>query len=1083
MNDVEFRLLGPVGVWRDDRRLGPVTAQQRSLLAMLLLNLDKVVSVERLTTALWGATAPASARNAIQGYVAKLRRLLAEAYPAGVLATSGPGYLLSVDRRDVDLYQFRALVAEAADGGDERAATRLRGALALWRDAALTDVAADWLPATMGPALEEERLGAFEQLMAGELARGRNHECVTELSTAVAEQPFRERLVVLLMTALHRDGRTAEALTLFRDTRRRLVDHFGIEPGDALTGLHRQILADSSGPQAAPHAEPAAVVPRQLPADVGGFVGRQEALGFLDGLLPHPGAERNAPAIVTVVGPAGAGKTTLAVHWAHRAAEHFPDGQLFVDMRGFHTGPRMSPAEALPLVLVTLGVAAERIPVGVAAQTALYRSVLAGRRVLVIVDNVADAEQVRPLIPGEPGCLVVVTSRDRLSGLVALTGAHRLTLDVLAAADAVEVLARAAGPERVGADPEAAVELAKLCGYLPLALRIAGARLADRAHLGVRRHAEELAARGRMAGLRVDGDDTATVRGAFDLSYQALAPPARLVFRLLSLVPAPAGWTTAAVATLAGLTADEAEPLVDALARFHLVKLTAQGRVVCHDLLLEYAAELAVTHERDGAAADRLLHWYLHSVERAATVLNGASRLRLPRDPLPPGVRVADFAGEGEARRWVAAEWPNLTAAVEFAAASGRDRVVWHLADALRDVMRLQASPAQWLSVVQTGLAAAHRAGDVLGQAAMRHSLGFLHWRTADYAAAIEQYEMTATLARRAGWRKGESAALCNGGIALAELGQTRRAIHRMERSLAIDRELGDATGQAVMLTNLAAAYEQVGELSRAARLSELALPLLRQTGRRQGEAVATENLGVVRREQGRPVEAREALERALAISRSIGAGHEEASTLNILGLVHHDTGRYEEAAAAFSAALEIARRLGDSRLEIHAHTGLAAVRIRQCGLEEAAERLDAALDLAHQTSHQRGTIEALLGLADLAVARKEPGGASDRARRALELARASGYVLLSAQAHSRLAAGCLQVDDAAGCLEQCRRAVATQRRAGQRLAFARTLLTMGHAYQRLGKGDLALSQWRRADRLFEQIGAPERADTAALLG
>jgi DNA-binding SARP family transcriptional activator/tetratricopeptide (TPR) repeat protein len=1103
MSEVEFRVLGPVGVWTDGRRLGPATAQQRTVMALLLLNLDSVVPVEKISTALWSGAPPASARNAIQGYVARLRRVLAGAGGVAELATSGPGYLLSVDRSAVDLYRFRDLVAKAR-GGDAASGEWLGEALGLWRGPAFADVAGEWLPTAVAPALDEERLAAVEQHLAIDVDLGRHADAIARLSAVVAEHPFRERSVVLLMTALHHSGRGAEALALYRDTRRRLVAEVGIEPGEELTRLHQHLLATSAGPAARPPRAPSGsvpageeqppskeergpaawIVPHQLPGDVAGFVGRADSLSFLDGLLPAEPAS-GGPVIAVVGGPPGAGKTTLAVRWAHRVSAHFPDGQLFVDMRGFHTGPRMTATEALPLLLVALGVAADRIPMGVDAQAALYRSVLAGRRVLLVLDNVADPDQVRPLVPGGPGCLVLVTSRDRLSGLVAVDGAQRLTLDVLSTSDAMDVLARAAGRRKLGSDCAAVAELAELCGRLPLALRIAGARLADQAHLGVRWHVDELAARGRMARLRVEGDDSATVRRAFDLSYQALPAAAARMFRLLGLVPAPGGLTSRALAALAGVPPADVEPLADALAQLHLVKVSEEGRLVSHDLLQEYGAQLAAEHdpaaERE-AAATRLLHFYLHSADRAAIALNGVSRLRVPRDPVPDALPLAEFADLVSARDWVAAEWPNLVAALGIAASSGRDRLAWQLACAMHSVMRLRAPLAQWLSVAETGLAAARRAGDPLGEATMRLSLGFLHWRTAEFEKAATEYGAAAALAHRAGWRRGRSAALCSTAIAYAGLGRTRPAIRRFEQALAIDREIGDETGESATLTNLAAAYEEVGDLSHAARLGELALPLLRRTGQHQGAAVASDNLATVHREQGRLAEARATAESSVAICRTIGAQHEEASALITLGLVHRDAGRYDEASTALTSALDIAQRLSDSRLEMFAQTGLAAVELRQSTADAAAKRLGVAIDIARRTGHRRGETEALIAQSTVDVARGAHDDAHRHANEALHLARTSGFALAAAHAEARLAAAELGLDDAASAVEHCRRALATQRRAGQRLAQGRTLVTMGHAWQQLGNIQMARHRWQQAHALFTEVGAAERDETAALI-
>lgn len=1072
VDTVEFRLLGPVGIWRGGRPLGPATAHLRTVLAMLLVDAGRVVPTDAMTAALWGAGPPASARNAVQGYVSRLRRILATV-PDADLSTSVRGYRLAVDRRLVDLHRFRDLVAEARAGGPAVAEGSLRSALALWRGPALVDTAGDWLSRVLAGTLEDERLAAMDDRAALDLQAARHDQAVADLSAVVAEHPLRERSVGLLMAALHGLGRRADALALFHRTRRRLVEELGIEPGEELHRVHKEILE----PAPTPTGPPPVAVPRQLPADSAAFTGRDAELAALHALLPDAGQRPAGMTICVVSGAAGTGKTSLAVRFAHRVRDRFPDGQLFLDMRGFHTGLPMAPAEALPLSLAALGVAADQVPVSLDAQVALYRSTLADRRVLLVLDNVADADQVRPLLPGERDCLVLVTSRDRLGGLVAIDGAHRLTLDVLSPVDALAVLSRAAGPERAGDDPGAMAALTELCGHLPLALRIAGAQLADRPDLDIGRHVADLAAHGRTTRLRLDSDGSATVRGAFDLSYQTLPPTARRAFRLLSLVPAPAGMTTTAAAALTGLPAPEAERLIDALARLHLVKITAVGRLIYHDLLLHYATELAAEHDQPAdrdAATLRLLHFYLHTADHAATVLFRPSLLRLPRDPAPAGVVPVEFAEQTDAREWVATEWTNLVAALDHAATSGRHRMVWQLADALRDFLQTQAPSAQGVHITRTGLAAARKAGYAQGESAMRLSLGVLRWRASDYPAVLAECEAASTLARRAGWLPGLSAALCNSGIALAQLGQSRRAIHRFERSLSIDREIGDRIGEAAVLMNLADAYEEVGDLTRAAGLVDLALALLRETGQHLGEAIAHGNLAAVRRQQGHLDTALDATNQALTISRTIGARHEEASALATLGLIHRDAGRFDEATAALDSSLDITRRVFDARLEALGHAGLATVQIGQRRFAEAAVSLDIALDVTDRTGHRRGKVEALLALSELSTAQGDHHRASQRATQAVELARSSGYTLATARAHSQLAAACLGMGQLTECLEHCRRALDTQRRAGQRLAHARTLLTIGHAYQRLGKPHLARARWAQARTQLAEIGAPE---------
>lgn len=627
---VSFAVLGPFEV-RVGGALVALTGRQRSVLAVLVLNANRVVAVAQIADALWGNSPPAAPEARVRGLIAELRRALAVADGDGPIVTRQPGYLVRVAPGQLDLDDFQCHTDQAAqavsEGRPAQAIVHYDEALERWRGTALAGVAGPFVDGH-ATRLEEQRLRAVEERTETMLTVGRHAELVAELTRVVTEYPLRERPHAQLMLALYRGGRRGDALAVYRLLRARLVEELGVEPTPHVHRLHTRMLAGDPSLQPERHTEPESDrAARRHPARLGSFVGHQAELEQLDAIAAS-GAQ-----LALVAGAAGAGKTALARRWAHQSVPRFPDGQLFVDMRGFHTGLRLSPVDALPLLLIGLGIPADKVPIAVDSQAALYRSALVGRRVLVILDNVADPDQVRPLLPSVPGCLVLVTSRDRLSGLLAVDGAHRITLDVLPAADSVAVLADIAGRDRFDADPDAAAELARLCGHLPLALRIAGARLADRPDLGLRECVEEFSARGPMSHLQVDGDDTATVRSAFDLSYKALTPQARRVFRLLGVVPATAGLTLPAVAALSGLPENEVEPSVAALARFHLVNLTASGRLVCQDLLLHYAARLA--REQDSstdraAAVDRLLHFYLHSTDLAARPVSACPNCGCP---------------------------------------------------------------------------------------------------------------------------------------------------------------------------------------------------------------------------------------------------------------------------------------------------------------------------------------------------------------------------------------------------------------------------------------------------------------------
>jgi DNA-binding SARP family transcriptional activator/tetratricopeptide (TPR) repeat protein len=1066
-----FRILGSVEAGFGAARPVPLNGKQRALLAVLLLEANRVVAIDQLADAIWGRPLPAAHETRIRSLVSELRKAFAT---DELIATRRPGYVLRIEPEQLDLERFTRAVEHAreaaAQGQPALAAARYDEALGLWRGAALGGVSGPFLDAHV-VRLEELRLRAVEERIDAMLGAGRHAAVITDLRRVTDEHPLRERPHGQLMTALYRAGRRSEALDVYRDLRARLVDELGLEPTPELQRLQRLVLAGDAAltaPGPVPAPKPVSVT-RQLPADAGRFVGRRAELARLHELSAGPDR------LVLVVGPAGAGKTTFAVHWAHDAADRFPDGQLFLDMRGFERGPRMTAGEALAQLLQALGVPADEIPVGEDAQTALFRSALAGRRFLVVLDNVAEPGQVRPLLPGEADCLVLVTSRDRLGGLVALDGARRLTLDVLPPDDAVDVLAQTAGADLVEADRAAAAELARLCGHLPLALRILAGRVADQPERPLRQHVTEFAAHGRVAQLRMAGDDRADVRGAFELSYRVLAAEAQRLFRLLGLVPAPAGWSSAAVGALAAVPVDEAGRLLDTLARLHLVKAIAADRYDCHDLLLEYAAELAAAHdppEQRDAAVRRLLDFYLYTTDHAAT-LAFTPTARLPREPIADGVAPVEFTEAGAARGWVATEWDNLAAAQRHAAAHGPRAMAWQLADALRNHLYLARSRSQRLSVAETGLAAALAEHDQLGEAAMRYYLGLLRYRMADFACAAHEHEVAAKLYHRAGWPEAESAALRALGAPLMHLGQVQAALERFQQALTIDRATGNRQGEAANLNNIASVYEELGELAEAARHLAVAIPLLRDLGRRHGVAIALANLGTVAHAQGDLETARTVLSEGLDISRDLGYREEEAETLVILGQVHRDTGRFDDATAAFDTALDIAQGTGDPRLEILALNGLASVEVMLGRPSAATTRLSLVLDTATRTGHHRGHVDGLLTLCYAACSNGLPDDAHQHASEALALATEAGSPVDTARAHAALAAACLAGGRFAECVAHAERALAAQRRLGLRLAEARTLRILTRAHEGAGEAGVAEDRDQQARTLAGEIGTP----------
>ena len=600
---VEFCLLGPLIVRSGDGVLPIPHGKQRILLAVLLAHAGEVIPVDELAELLWEGRPPLSARVTLQNYVKRLRQALGPAGQAR-LRTHRPGYLMEAGADEVDLLRFDARCgaghAAARRGDWAGAAAQLRAALSLWRGQPFGGVPSGPLALAEGPRLEEMRIDALEARIDAEMHLGGHSEVITELRHLIAAQRLRERPRSLLMLALYRAGRPAEALAEYRDARRTLVQELGLEPGPRLRQLHQQILsADpgldlaASGPRwpRAVAPGPAAVVPRQLPAAVAHFTGRRAELNALTRALDRPAGPGGAMTIWTVVGTAGIGKTALALHWAHRVAGRFGDGQLYANLRGF--GPRVTPAppeEVIRGFLGALGLPPASLPAPLEAQAALYRSLLAGRSMLVLLDNARDAEQVRPLLPASPGCVVVVTSRNQLTGLVVAEGAYRLSLGLLPEHSAAELLARRLGPARLAREPGAARELTGLCARLPLALAVVAGRAASRPDVPLGRIVAELRA-ARLDALAT-GEPVTDLRAVLSGSYGCLTPPAAAMFRLLGLRPG-LDITAASAASLARMDLRQARAALAELARAHLIEEQAPGQFALYDLLRAYAVERA----------------------------------------------------------------------------------------------------------------------------------------------------------------------------------------------------------------------------------------------------------------------------------------------------------------------------------------------------------------------------------------------------------------------------------------------------------------------------------------------------------
>jgi DNA-binding SARP family transcriptional activator/Tfp pilus assembly protein PilF len=986
---VEFCVLGPVEVRVTGQPAAAGHPRQRAVLAVLLLDLGRVVPAETLIDRVWGEDPPASVRNVLYGYIGGLRAVLAGAAdPQVMLARRPGGYLLHADPGRVDLHQFRHMVREAtAAADDERAAGLLREALAQWRGTSLAGVDSPWLNA-MRDTLEAERFTAVLDLNDIRLRQGQHPVLVSELAGQAAAHPEDERLIGQLMLALYRSGRQAEALRWFEQTRQRLAGELGTDPGPDLQALHQQILRADPGLQVPGITSLRSVpVPRELPRDVSAFTGRMAGLAELDRLLISPPNQAKAPTAVisAIAGTAGVGKTALAVHWAHQAAGCFPDGQLYVNLRGYDPGQPMSAADALAGFLHSLGVPGQDIPPEAEQRAARYRSLLADKRMLVVLDNAGSADQVRPLLPGTPACATIVTSRDALAGLVARDGAARLDLDVLSLQEAVALLRTLIGA-RVDDDPGAAAELADQCCRLPLALRVAAELAASRQAVSLAGLAGELAdVRTRLDLLAAGGDPRTQVRAIFSWSYRYLDVNAARTFRLLGLHPGPDIEPYAAAALIGG-TVQQASQALDALARVHLIQSAGPGRYGMHDLLRGYAGELTNSldaGQQQHAALIRLFDHYLHTASVAMDILYPAERHHRPRIPRP-ATSVPPLADPATAREWLDAERANLVAVAAHTAAHDRPGHATRLAATLDSYLRDGGHYLEALTVSGRALGAARRTGDRIAEATALTQIGIVDWQQGRFQQAADRHRQALGLFREAGDRAGEARALTNLGLAETHLGRYEQAARHQQQAVAIYRDIGDRHGEAHTLGNLGFARRLQGRYQEAADYYGQALDLSREIGDRDGEAWTLGRLGVVDLGLGRYQHAAGYLQQALALFQEMGNTGGEAETLVKLGEVYVGLGRYEQAADNFEQAIPALREIGDPVLEADAHSGLGDILFQTGEAGTARAHHATALRLASEAGAPREQARAHSGLARAYHADGDPLQARHHWREAL---------------------------------------------------------------------------------------------------
>jgi DNA-binding SARP family transcriptional activator/tetratricopeptide (TPR) repeat protein len=878
---VTIRVLGPFELTADDRPVSLTAGRLRSLLVVLAMSAGKPVSFDLLASAVWGEELPGNARRSLQNYAGRLRA----AVGAARVDSSAAGFALLVDEDDVDALRFVRLLDEAAHlpgVGAER--SQLVEALGLWRGEPYEGVRSEWLHQNHAPRLVERYLSALERRIDLDLTHGRNGDLAAELGELTTRYPLRESLWVRMLAALSQSGRHAEALEAYETIRGRIADELGVDPGPELRQAHADLLAGR-----APVAQhdggrpPPAVVPRQLPAVIDRLAGRGDAMKELDGLLTD---DRRTPSVCVITGTAGVGKTTLAVRWARRMAGRFPDGQLYVDLGGFGPSEEVAePADVLRDFLGALSVSPARVPSSTAALTGLFRSLLTGKRVLVLLDNARDADQVRPLLPSSLDCLTLITSRNDMAGLVVTEAAHPISLDVLSPAEAWQLLATRLGQDRASQDPRAVESIIRACARLPLALAIVAARATLHPSLSLAALATGLRDAHDDLDALDTGDAVTNVRAVFSWSYRAITPEAARLFRLLGLHPGPE-ISVAAAASLAARPMPQAKALLVQLQQANLVNWSAADRYRPHDLLWAYARELVerehTESERHGAVR-RLVEHYLHTACAADRLLDPV------RDPITPHSRTEDVATESlpdkeSAHAWMTTERHVLLAVCKQAADQGLDIHVWQLAWAVTTFLDRQGLWHDWAWTQQLALRAAERLDDGSETARAHRALGRAETRLYRYSDAHTHFT----------------------------------------QAVRLYTELADPVGQAITHINIGWMFECQEEFGQALRHNERALELFEQCDHKVGQAKVLNALGWDYAKLGDYSTALPFCERSLKLNLELDDGFGQAETWDSLGYIHLNRGDHRQAIVCYEHALELHYELGA--------TALAASILRDIG-------------------------------------------------------------------------------------------------------------------------------------------------------
>jgi DNA-binding SARP family transcriptional activator/Tfp pilus assembly protein PilF len=1031
--EIEFRILGPPELSAGKHADITVSPQLWRVLVSLLVTPGVPVSVDALIDRLWESDPPEKARATVRTYICRISRLLKQTADGNAFIRRHPrGYALAVDSQAVDLHRFRSLRRQAdamAESGDgERAAMLLREADALWRGPALAALPGDWITG-LGERLEEERREAIARRIEIELALGHHAELLGELRELSDQQPFDEMVTQYRMIALFRSGRQADALRVYRERRKRLAEE-GIEPGPDLAGLHQRILRHDVELAITPvyRLTEKARQPSTLPPDVEDFVGRAHEMRILT-----EGSERgNAPLVQVIEGTGGIGKTALAVHVAHRMVTRYPDAQLYLSFRAHDpVGDPLDPIDALHRLLRMLEIPAERIPAAASERAELWRTELEHRRAVIILDDATDPEQIRAVVPTVGDCLIVATSRRRCNDW---PGLRVLTLDPLATDEATALLMQIIG-HSADREPAEVAEAVRLCGRLPLALRVAASRLRDGRISGFGELLNELAE--LSTGHRNISEAGQQIMSAFEFSYRQLTASQRRLFRHLGIGPCSDVTLSAAIA-LSGGTARDTKAGLSALLSHHLLEHASSDRFQFHDIIRAYAASRCAQEESESEkrhAINRLIDYYQNAADRVNKILFARHRMiPKPCGNAPQSTPAMDTPQA--ARTWVEAEWSNVLLTAKYAARHEWQGRCADLTHALTEFLETSGYWNDALAAHHLALQASRDLGDLPRVARAAFDLSFTSLRTGHHEAAERHATEAMTIYRSLGDRHGQAAALDRLGLIYRNSARFRDALAYHQEAMDICRETGDTHGLADALVHSGSALGSLGRYAQETDHLNQALDLYRQVGDSRGEAITLNNLGAVQDDQGYHRDAMESYQKSLAIFRQISGRQNIALLDHNMGRVHEYKGSYDDAIAVYRKVLATYRAIGDLQHQAMALCDIgSAFRSKDCYSEALAHHQQAAA-LADDIGDLCLHVTAVCGIADAY--------------------RGSGSYAAALEQYAR-------VQKLAGEIESP-------------YLKAKALYGMAEAVLNTRGFEAARIYWREALDIFEQLGVPEAA-------